>query len=54
MNISNIIFITNFTSFLCGICTIYFLLIENSWWGLVFLVTSSVMTGNICLILDKK
>lgn len=54
MNTSNSIFISNFISFLCGVCTIYFLLIENSWWGLVFLVISPVMTGNLCSVLDKK
>lgn len=54
MNQANSIFISNFISFLCGMCTIYFLLIENSWVGIAFLLISSVMTGATYYLIDEK
>lgn len=46
--------LSNFTSFNCGLCAYYFLCVKDSWWGMVFLLISSVMTGITYHLFDEK
>lgn len=54
MNQRFLFFLTNFTSFNCGMCAFYFLCVKDSWVGIVFLLISSVMTGATYYLIDEK